>query len=126
MPVRTDRILVIGATNLPTRIDPAVMRPGRLDKKFFVGTPDYEARVEMLRLCMANRPQDTVDWHRCAGELENYTSAEIEFLPKPVSPDAEAPEGADGEKAAANPTVPEFEWNVSIKRPPDETPPPAP
>jgi len=53
-------------------------------------------------------------------------SAEIEFLPKPVSPDAEAPEGADGEKAAANPTVPEFEWNVSIKRPPDETPPPAP
>jgi len=75
-----NKILVIGATNLPTRIDPAVMRPGRLDKKFFVGTPDYEARVEMLRLCMANRPQDTVDWHRCAGELENYTSAEIEFL----------------------------------------------
>lgn len=73
-------LLVIGATNLPDRIDPAVLRPGRLDKKFFVGPPDYEARIELLRLCMANRPQENVDWQNCAGELENYTSAEIEFL----------------------------------------------
>jgi|ERR1043166_498929 hypothetical protein len=75
-----NKVLVIGATNLPDRIDRAVMRPGRLDKKFFVGPPDYEARVELLRLCMANRPQDAVDWHSCAAELENYTSAEIELV----------------------------------------------
>jgi SpoVK/Ycf46/Vps4 family AAA+-type ATPase len=75
-----NRVLVIGATNLPDRIDPAVRRPGRLDKKFFVGPPDYEARVELLRLYLANRPQETIDWHNCAGELENYTSAEIEFI----------------------------------------------
>ncbi len=75
-----NRILVIGATNLPDRIDPAVLRPGRLDKKFFVGPPDYEARVELLRLCMANRPQEAIDWHDCAVELENYTCAEIEFV----------------------------------------------
>jgi len=75
-----NKILVIGATNLPDRIDPAVLRPGRLDKKFFVGPPDYEARVELLRLCMANRPQEEMDWHDCAVELENYTCAEIEFI----------------------------------------------
>jgi SpoVK/Ycf46/Vps4 family AAA+-type ATPase len=75
-----NRLLVIGATNLPDRIDAAVRRPGRLDKKFFVGPPDYEARVEMLRLHLANRPQETIDWHNCAGEMENYTSAEIEFI----------------------------------------------
>lgn len=75
-----NKILVIGATNLPNRIDPAVLRPGRLDKKFFVGPPDYEARVELLRLCMANRPQEAIDWHDCAMELENYTCAEIEFV----------------------------------------------
>ena len=75
-----NNILVIGATNLPDRIDPAVMRPGRLDKKFFVGPPDYEARVELLRLCMANRPQEAIDWHNCAAELDNYTCAEIEFV----------------------------------------------
>ena len=72
-------ILVIGATNRPEHIDPAVLRPGRLDKKFFVGPPDYEARVELLRFCMANRPQGEMDWHSCAGELEGYTCAEIEF-----------------------------------------------
>jgi len=74
------KILVIGATNLPERIDSAVLRPGRLDKKFFVGPPDYEARVELLRLCMANRPQEEIDWHDCSGQLENYTCAEIEFV----------------------------------------------
>jgi transitional endoplasmic reticulum ATPase len=73
-------ILVIGATNLPDRIDPAVMRPGRLDKKFFVGPPDYEARIELLRLYLSNRPQEKIDWERCALELETYTSAEIEFI----------------------------------------------
>jgi transitional endoplasmic reticulum ATPase len=75
-----NKILVIGATNLPDRIDAAVLRPGRLDKKFFVGPPDYEARVELLRLCMSNRPQEAMDWHDCAVELENYTCAEIEFV----------------------------------------------
>ncbi len=75
-----NRILVIGATNLPDRIDPAVMRPGRLDKKFFVGPPDYEARFEMLRLCMAHRPQGEIDWHDCAQQLEDYTSAEVELV----------------------------------------------
>jgi transitional endoplasmic reticulum ATPase len=75
-----NKILVIGATNLRDRIDPAVLRPGRLDKKFFVGPPDYEARVELLRFCMVNRPQEEIDWHNCAVELENYTCAEIEFI----------------------------------------------
>jgi hypothetical protein len=75
-----NRVLVIGATNLPDRIDPAVRRPGRLDKKFFVGPPDYEARFELLRLGMANRPQGAIDWHDCAQQLEDYTCAEIDFI----------------------------------------------
>jgi transitional endoplasmic reticulum ATPase len=74
------KILVVGATNLPNRMDAAVLRPGRLDKKSFVGPPDYEARLELLRLCAANRPQETLDLPRVAGELEIYTCAEIEFV----------------------------------------------
>jgi transitional endoplasmic reticulum ATPase len=73
-------VLVIGATNRPEQIDPAVMRPGRLDKKFFVSPPDFEARVDLLRLYMSNRPQEPIDWQQCAEELENYTCAEIEFI----------------------------------------------
>lgn len=64
------RILVVGATNLPSRLDPAVWRPGRLDKKFFVAPPDYEARHELLRLYMRDRPQEELDWHSCATESE--------------------------------------------------------
>jgi len=74
------RILVVGATNLPERIDPAILRPGRLEKKFFVGPPDYEARMELLRLNMADRPQEKMDWQTLAHELEDYTCAEVEFL----------------------------------------------
>jgi transitional endoplasmic reticulum ATPase len=75
-----NRILVVGATNLPDRIDPAVRRPGRLDKKFFVGPPDYEARIELLRLCLKDRPQQEMDWHGLSLKLENFTCAEIEFV----------------------------------------------
>ena len=75
-----ERDRVVGATNLLERIDPAVLRPGRLDKKFFVGPPDYEARMDLVKLCMANRPQEDVDWETCASELEGYTCAEIEFV----------------------------------------------
>lgn len=74
------RILVIGATNLRDRIDPAVLRPGRLDKKFFVGPPDYEARFELLRIGMKDRPQGDIDWHDAAQQLEDYTCAEIDFV----------------------------------------------
>jgi transitional endoplasmic reticulum ATPase len=74
------RILVVGATNLLDRIDSAVLRPGRLDKKFFIGPPDFEARMELTRLCMASRPQEAMDWNTCASELEGYTCAEIEFV----------------------------------------------
>lgn len=74
------RVLVVGATNLMDRIDPAVLRPGRLDKKFFVGPPDHEARLDLIKLCLANRPQERMDWETCASELEGYTCAEIEFV----------------------------------------------
>ena len=75
-----DAIFVVGATNLPDRLDQAVLRPGRLDKKFFVAPPDYEARVELLKLYMDGRPQEVIEWNRCALELEHYTCAEIEYI----------------------------------------------
>ena len=74
------RVLVVGATNLPSRIDAAILRPGRLDKKFFVGPPDYPARLELIKLAMKDRPQKDFDFHRCATETEDYTCAEVDFL----------------------------------------------
>jgi SpoVK/Ycf46/Vps4 family AAA+-type ATPase len=72
-----NRILVIGATNLIEAIDPAALRPGRFDRKVFIGPPDLEARLEMLKLHMVDRPQEEMDWLNLAEQCEFYTSAEI-------------------------------------------------
>lgn len=72
------RILVIGATNLLNKIDPAIRRPGRMDKKVFIGPPDLEARIELLKLYMENRPQETIDMLKMAESCDLYTSAELE------------------------------------------------
>ena len=75
-----NKILVIGATNLPDLIDPAVRRPGRLDKKIFVAPPDLEARGEALKLYMKDRPQTEIEFIHLAEQTECYTFAEIELV----------------------------------------------
>jgi len=76
------RVLVVGATNLPSKVDEAARRPGRLDKKIYVGPPDCEARVELFRLYLDGKPQLRVDLLACAQMTENYTCAEIELVVK--------------------------------------------
>ena len=73
-------ILVIGATNFLSNIDKAVQRPGRLDKKIFIGPPDFEARYELLQIYLKERPLKNIDWAKLAEETEIYTCAEIEEL----------------------------------------------
>lgn len=75
-----NKVLVVGATNLIEGIDVAILRPGRFDRKIFIGPPDMEARLEMLRLYMAGRPQEKMDWLELAEKCEFYTSAEIENI----------------------------------------------
>ena len=74
------RILVVAATNLPQKVDPAILRPGRFDKQFYVGPPDIEARVELFRLYLADRPTLGVNYLQCAQHSERYTPAEIREL----------------------------------------------
>lgn len=73
-------VFVVAATNLPENIDPAVRRPGRLDKKVYVGPPDIEARKELFRLYLEGRPQQEIDLMACAGMTESYTCAEVKLL----------------------------------------------
>jgi transitional endoplasmic reticulum ATPase len=73
-------VFVVAATNLPENIDPAVRRPGRLDKKVYVGPPDIEARKELFRIYLEGRPQQGIDLMACAGMTECYTCAEVKFL----------------------------------------------
>src|SRR3712207_9586924 len=49
-------VVVIGATNRPDLIDPALLRPGRLERLVYVPPPDAEARAEILRGVSRNKP----------------------------------------------------------------------
>jgi transitional endoplasmic reticulum ATPase len=73
-----NKILVVGATNYIDRIDPAILRPGRMDKKIYVSPPDLEARKELFKLGLSGRPYDKkIDFDKLAEITENYSSAEI-------------------------------------------------
>ena len=49
-------VFIIGATNYPNMIDPAILRAGRLDKKYYIGVPDAEARAALFKLYLEKRP----------------------------------------------------------------------
>lgn len=74
-------IFIIGATNYPDMIDPAILRAGRLDKKYYIGTPDFEARKLMFELYLKSRPYDFgLDYDKLAQLTENYVSSDIEMI----------------------------------------------
>jgi len=74
-------IFIIGATNYPDMIDPAMLRAGRLEKKFYMPPPDFEARKSMFEMYLKNRPLDFgIDYDELSRLTENYVSADIELL----------------------------------------------
>jgi SpoVK/Ycf46/Vps4 family AAA+-type ATPase len=74
-------VVVLGATNRPDLIDPALLRPGRLEKLVFVEPPDADARREILRTAGKSIPlSDDVDLDALAGELEGYSAADCVAL----------------------------------------------
>ena len=74
-------IFIIGATNYPDMIDPAMLRAGRLDKKFYLPPPDFEARKAMFEMYLKNRPLDFgMDYNSLSTLTLNYVSSDIEFL----------------------------------------------
>lgn len=74
-------VVVLGATNRPDLIDPALLRPGRLERLVFVEPPDVEARREILRTAGKSIPlADDVDLDALAGGLDGYSAADCVAL----------------------------------------------
>jgi transitional endoplasmic reticulum ATPase len=74
-------VVVLGATNRPDLIDPALLRPGRLERLVFVEPPDADARRDILRTAGKSVPlADDVDLDALAGELEGYSAADCVAL----------------------------------------------
>jgi transitional endoplasmic reticulum ATPase len=74
-------VIVIGATNRPDILDPALMRPGRFDRIVYVTVPDKAGRLQILKIHTKNMPLDkSVNIEKLSDELEGYTGADIEAL----------------------------------------------
>ncbi|WP_156448283.1 AAA family ATPase [Mycobacterium sp. NAZ190054] len=74
-------VVVLGATNRPDLIDPALLRPGRLEKLVFVEPPDAEARTQILETAGKSVPlAGDVDLATLAAELDGYSAADCVAL----------------------------------------------
>ena len=74
-------VMFMGATNEPWEIDYAMLRPGRLDEKVYVGLPDLPARRKVLTLNLKEIPlAGDVDLDGVAKRLEGYSGADIAYL----------------------------------------------
>ncbi len=74
-------ILFVGATNKPWALDDAMLRPGRLDTKAYVGLPDAPARYRLLEIHFGERPLDEdVDFGELCDLLDGYSGADIKNI----------------------------------------------
>jgi transitional endoplasmic reticulum ATPase len=72
-------VVVIGATNRPNLIDPALLRPGRFDELIYVGVPSKAGRERILHIQTEKMPlASDVDLGTIAGQTERYTGADLE------------------------------------------------
>jgi len=96
-------LVVLAATNRKDQIDPALLRPGRLDTHVFVGEPDLDAREKILAVHTQGKPlADDVDVNELAAELEGYTGADLEALVRDASMRAIREVAADSDPETAN------------------------
>ncbi len=74
-------VVVVGATNRPDLLDPAILRPGRFDRLIYVPPPDEKARLQILKIYTAKMPlADDVSLEEIASMTEGYSGADLESL----------------------------------------------
>jgi len=75
------QVIVLGATNRPESVDPALRRPGRFDREIEISVPNADGRLEILHIHTRGMPLDEdVDLKTLAAELHGYTGADIKSL----------------------------------------------
>ncbi len=73
-------VVIIAATNRPDMIDPALLRPGRIDRLVLVPAPDLKTRLEILKIHTKNMPLKDVDLKELTTKTEGFSGADIEAL----------------------------------------------
>src|SRR3954451_12243949 len=72
-----DNLVVIAASNLLDKLDPALLRPGRFDRQIFVSPPDLKGRLEILGVHTKNKPLHEVDLSTVAKQTAGLTGADL-------------------------------------------------
>ena len=71
-------VFIIGATNRPDILDPAIMRPGRLDQLMYIPMPDYESRLSILKATLRKTPiHRDIDLSFIAANTDKFTGADL-------------------------------------------------
>ncbi len=78
---KSSGVIIVGSTNKPDMIDPALMRPGRLDKIIYVPPPDFEERKEIVAVHLSGRPvAKNLDLDEIARKTERFSGADLANL----------------------------------------------
>ncbi|MGQ7830017.1 CDC48 family AAA ATPase [Altererythrobacter sp. Z27] len=95
-------VVVIGATNRPALVDPALLRPGRFDELVYVGTPDKGGREHILQIHTKDMPlASDVDLAAIAAKTERFTGADLEDVVRRAGLNALRRVGGDVEQVEA-------------------------
>ena len=70
-------ILIVATSNQPEMVDPFLMRPGCIDRVFFVPQPDFEARKDIFKRHLSERPCEAIDYDELAMLSEDYVAGDI-------------------------------------------------
>lgn len=74
-------VLVVAATNFPERLDPALLRSGRMDKRVFISLPDEQARRELFELFLEDRPVfPEINFEKLAKLTEGLVSSDLKLI----------------------------------------------
>jgi len=75
-----DKVIIVAATNRGDLLDPALLRPGRFDRRITLGMPDIEEREAILKLHAKGKPYRGVSWKRIAAQTVGFSGADLENI----------------------------------------------
>jgi transitional endoplasmic reticulum ATPase len=105
-------VFIVGATNRPDQLDPALLRGGRLSRTIVLGLPDREGRLALLRLQTARMPTVGVDLEQLADDTDGFSPADLKALTQEAALSAMARSPSDD----AAPSVGQDDFTEAIAR----------
>jgi transitional endoplasmic reticulum ATPase len=78
--VPLSQVTILGSTNMPNRLDPALLRPGRFDKMIYIPPPNKSERKEILKIHLSGKPIDQIDIEQLTQKTNLFTGADLELL----------------------------------------------